>query len=464
MTNSQESATPDETISYAPFPTEVLPPTLQTFVDTGAKSIGVDPAFLAVPLLSACASAIGNTRRALVKDGWAEPCVLWTAIVAPSGSAKSPALDLTLSFIRDVEHHKIQLILSKHKDETMHAKENNLPVPDPPVLPRHILSDTTMEATVALLADQPRGLLLARDELSGWFGNMDRYANKAGGDAPQWLEMYGARSVTVDRKGAPPIFVPRASVSITGTIQPAVIATLFGKGMRDNGMAFRFLIAAPPPSPKRWTDDTIEPAVLRSARSIIKHLFNLQGEPKKGTQLEPIDRPFSDDAADLKRDWVNSINERAGVAAEDEAPAYPKIEGAAFRLALIIHELKLADGVALEHSYEISRASLECGITLAEWFLANGIRLVRNDWSHGEQHLQKQILAVLSSREEGLTAREVKQKVRAAGSVERLAEILNGLVESGRAACVDPPSSANPGRPAGPRYTAVSAAVTPSDP
>jgi hypothetical protein len=86
------------------------------------------------------------------------------------------------------------------------------------------------------------------------------------------------------------------------------------------------------------------------------------------------------------------------------------------------------------------------GITLAEWFLANGIRLVRNDWSHGEQHLQKRILAVLSSKEEGLTAREVKQKVRAAGSVERLAEILNGLVESGRAACVAPPSSANSGR------------------
>ncbi len=100
MTHSWSPDGPRDLTGYTPFPTEVFPPTIRRFVDAGAESIGVDPAFVAVPLLSVCATAIGNTRRAMVKPGWNEPSVLWTAIVAPSGCAKSPAMNLSLSLIR----------------------------------------------------------------------------------------------------------------------------------------------------------------------------------------------------------------------------------------------------------------------------------------------------------------------------------------------------------------------------
>ncbi|MEX0585722.1 MAG: DUF3987 domain-containing protein, partial [Pirellulales bacterium] len=88
---------------FQPIPVEQLPPLLREYVTLGAEAIVCDPSFIAVPLLTAAAAAIGNTRRIVVKQGWAEPAIVWSAIVADSGSAKSPALDRALQPMRDVE-------------------------------------------------------------------------------------------------------------------------------------------------------------------------------------------------------------------------------------------------------------------------------------------------------------------------------------------------------------------------
>ena len=68
-----------------------------------------------------------------------------------------------------------------------------------------------------ILLANPRGLLMARDELAGWIGSFDRYSGgKGGADAAHWLSMHNGESVTVDRKTGRPrtIHVPSAAVSI----------------------------------------------------------------------------------------------------------------------------------------------------------------------------------------------------------------------------------------------------------
>src|SRR4029079_6607259 len=96
---------------------------------------------------------------------------------------------------------------------------------DPPEEPkepkpeRNAVSDTTVEALAPLLLANPRGLLLKRDELAGWFGSFDRYAGGKGGtDSANWLSMFNAQSLTVDRKTGIPrtIYVPQAAVSVCG--------------------------------------------------------------------------------------------------------------------------------------------------------------------------------------------------------------------------------------------------------
>lgn len=66
---------PSETVRppidpYQPFPTYTLPEPLRSFVSNGAKAIGCDPSYLALPLLSMTAAVVGSTRRIQLKRGW----------------------------------------------------------------------------------------------------------------------------------------------------------------------------------------------------------------------------------------------------------------------------------------------------------------------------------------------------------------------------------------------------------
>ena len=90
----------------------------------------------------------------------------------------------------------------------------------------YVCQDCTVEALAVLLEQHPRGLLLARDELSGWVNSFDAYKSCRGADVAHWLSMHRAEPIRVDRKtGRRVIYVPRAAISIAGTVQPAVLKT-----------------------------------------------------------------------------------------------------------------------------------------------------------------------------------------------------------------------------------------------
>jgi hypothetical protein len=90
-----------EDLTFRPFPVDALPEPIRGFVLAGAKSIGCDPSFLALPLVTALASAIGNTRSLELKRGWYAPPIIWGAIVGESGTAKTPPFRLVMRPIRE---------------------------------------------------------------------------------------------------------------------------------------------------------------------------------------------------------------------------------------------------------------------------------------------------------------------------------------------------------------------------
>ena len=105
-------------LSYKPFPSGLLPDPVKVFVRTAARALGCDQSFVALPLLSAVAAVIGNTRRIMLKRGWSEPAVIWTATIGESGSVKSPAFDCALEYIRAIQHREFV-----HHDEAMQLHE-----------------------------------------------------------------------------------------------------------------------------------------------------------------------------------------------------------------------------------------------------------------------------------------------------------------------------------------------------
>ena len=106
-----------------------------------------------------------------------------------------------------------------------------------------------------LFANNPRGLALTRDELSGFFNSFGAYKGGRGGDEAAYLECYSAGEIKLNRASGKRIYVPAAALSIFGTCQPAVFLNAIGIGKLsnqiENGLAARFLITAPDRQPKR---------------------------------------------------------------------------------------------------------------------------------------------------------------------------------------------------------------------
>ena len=262
-----------DVLAYRPFPIELLPEPIRRYVQASAAAIGCDPTFIALPILAALASAIGNSRRIRLKRRWTEPAILWVLTIATSGGHKSPGFDAAMlpvrkrqekakrPFVEEMKNYETEL--ERYKLKLKEWKPNGSdPRPEQPEKPtreRCWTDDTTMEALPLLLVQNPRGLLLSSDELSAWFASFDRYSKgrtKSSGDAAKWLHIHGGRGIIIDRKTSipPTIDVPYATVSIAGSIQPGVLRRALSREHYENGMAARFLFAMPPKRQKRWTE------------------------------------------------------------------------------------------------------------------------------------------------------------------------------------------------------------------
>jgi hypothetical protein len=437
---------------FTPFPVDVLPEPIRRFVTESAKAIGCDASYVALPLLSGLASAIGNTHRIALKRGWTEPAIVWTAIVGESGTAKSPALELALRPIRKRQHHAMREhaeamkehadALAIHERDAAQWKRSKSDTPPPakpeaPIADRCWTDDATTEALAVLLQQNPRGLLMVRDELAGWF-NFDRYAQGKGGDAAKWLEMFGGRPMVVDRKTGGTLYVPRAAVSIAGGIQPETLRRALGQEHRDNGLAARLLLTCPPRKPKRWTEADVNADTEAAVAAVFDRLFGLTMEvDPESPALEPDYRPrlvrLADDG---KRAWVTFYNEHATEQAElsgDLSAAWSKLEGYAARLALVVHLTRWAAGDAtLRDASRVDEASIAAGVVLARWF-GDEARRVYAILSESDDDRETRRLVEWIERKGGtVTARDLTHGVRAyRGDPDAAERALSALVEAG---------------------------------
>jgi putative DNA primase/helicase len=106
-----------------------------------------------------------------------------------------------------------------------------------------------------LLSENPNGLLLNRDELSGFLMSLEKVGHEC--DRSCYLESWnGDGRFTYDRIGRGTVEIESACLSIIGTIQPGPLsrylrdALIGGKG--DDGFIQRFQLAVYPDSPKSF--------------------------------------------------------------------------------------------------------------------------------------------------------------------------------------------------------------------
>ena len=113
---------------------------------------------------------------------------------------------------------------------------------------RYVVNDSTVEKLGELLNENPNGVLLFRDELSGWLRTMDREGHE--NDRAFFCESWnGTGSYVYDRIGRGTVYIPAACLSLLGGIQPGplqgYLQEVFGRGATDNGLIQRFQLMEP---------------------------------------------------------------------------------------------------------------------------------------------------------------------------------------------------------------------------
>jgi hypothetical protein len=307
-------------------PGALLPGALAPWVVDVAERVQCPPDFVAVGVLVAAAAVIGRkvAIRPKRQDDWAVVPNLWGLAVGPPGMMKSPALAEALRplhrLITDAQaQYEEQMLAHQFRVAEQKARRHDLarrlraavedegPTEElrqqfaamrytPPVAKRYLVNDTTVEKLGELLNHHPNGLLLFRDELSGWLHTMDRPGHE--NDRAFYCEAWnGTSAYTYDRIGRGTLHIRAACLSVLGGIQPGplerYLRAVFG-GRGDDGLLQRFQLAVWPDGagPWRHVDRWPDAAARARAVEIFQRLHTLEPGAVGAEELTPEALPF----------------------------------------------------------------------------------------------------------------------------------------------------------------------------
>lgn len=221
----------------------LLPKLIEDFAKIRSEIMGADPAGLAMAALCACAASIPDSIAIQPKRNdscWTESARIWIALVGLPSTMKSPIITVATSPLRRLDQDLYRQWATA-KTEYDGLDKDARKSADAPRHKRLVLEDTTSEAAQEVLRDSPDGVLLIRDELSGWFGSMDKYSGGGRGaavDRAFWLQAFNGGPYTINRVGRGASVIPNLSASLIGGIQPEPIRAI-ANDMQDDGLLQR---------------------------------------------------------------------------------------------------------------------------------------------------------------------------------------------------------------------------------
>jgi len=425
-----------DALPYAPLPLDCLPELVARYCSGHADAIGIDAAFVVVPLLATLAACIGSSRGLYLKRNYTQPATLWTATIAEPSTGKSPGWEAgTASALRiETSIHAAAAAKDADYQQALTTYRQGLAAgtknaKDAPPKPQHrqqfVVVDATMESLVDIHQHNTK-LLLSCDELAGWLKRMDQY--RPGADCEQWLSIYNGGSISVNRKqDGYRVFLPRTSISVTGTIQPAVARELlYSERFIGNGFAARVLAAAPPAAVVRWSDAEVDEQVDTALDRLAQQLYRLAGE-QHGSGERPILLPCTPEARQAFIQWTNEAADHAERLQPDLRNSFLKLRPTAGRFALQFavcsQLLQHPDGQATQ---PVDLQSMQAGIRLAWWF---GRELERNASADENTNLRQHLQWIHRYHPAGVDARTLVAGRRSISTTEDARRIMQRLVE-----------------------------------
>jgi hypothetical protein len=354
-----------------PFPIDVLPPVVRRYVEECAQSVPVPPEMVAVPLLAMVGGLIGNRVSLRLKRGWQEYASLYSLVVAGPGTNKSAAIKHARWPLKALQKDaKIKYDMEYQRYLEAKADYKNTPVQDrgdeprPPKLRHYFTTDVTMEALAGMLDVSP-GICISSDELSGWVKRMNQY--RQGGDREQYLSIWAAEPMKVDRKSGGSVYVETPVVSVFGGIQPDVVPTLHSEAQVRDGFVERLLPFLPTLPAKEWRrDDDVSTEAYSGVADLFRAIDQLPpvdtSHDERSGESGGIAIHLSTEANTIWGQWYNENNALARSLGGFLGGFYIKLEAHVARFALILHVLKHAQAdVRIMVDGETMRDAIELG-------------------------------------------------------------------------------------------------------
>lgn len=341
-----------------PFPIEVLPPALVTFVEDAAAGLDCQVDYLGGPLLALAGAALGNSRGLCIKESWVELPALYLAVVGSGGSARSAALRT----LAEPLHEAQALLMSEYeiqrkKYEQDYAqfrkasKRYNKAVdfmypppvePERPVSHRLIAADITTAAVVKVLHDCPRGFVIVREDLSGWLRSLSNIGASA--ERHLYQAAWAGEPICVDRKTSRegPIRVPRPFLGIVGGLTAELLPGIRSAEGWGDGLLDRMLFVYPDARPAgQWSWNGLSEASLRTWTRMLADLQQLAPDGTGQGKSRPRAVRMNSEAEEAWRRFFDGLTEES---AGENFPdylrgAWGKLKRYGARLTLILHYL-----------------------------------------------------------------------------------------------------------------------------
>jgi hypothetical protein len=349
-----------------PFDVELLPTVFKPWVADIAFRMQCPPDFVAVSAMVGLSAIVG--KKGLIhpkeRDDWTVCPNIWGLNIGRPSAMKTPAANdalkplQRLEILAKEEHENAlalnevqsfidkegralaekqakELIKNKKFAEAQQILLENPAESNKPTRTRYIVNDATIEKLGELLNENPNGLMLYRDEISGFLKTIDR--EDRSNDRAFYLEAFnGLGSYTFDRIGRGTVDIQSVCLAMLGNIQPGMLRPYLSQAGKcatgDDGMIQRYqLIVWPDLTDWRHVDQWPDKVSNDDVFDVFTRLAEWAGfrEPAR----------FSIEAQQLFNAWFCNLHQE--LRADDIHPAleshYGKYKSLIPSLAVLIH-------------------------------------------------------------------------------------------------------------------------------
>ena len=420
---------PEQDIDVGNIPIYGMPAPAQEIIQHYAEVFGTPIDLWSGAFISAVATAVGGGAE--LKDKYTNPPIFWMLLVAFSGTGKSEPQKQFFGPLhkRDMDsNNKWTEEAAKYleyKKLSKAEKAETTKIKPPPPLKQIVTGDTTPEALVEIMSNNPKGIIILKDEFNGFLKDITRY-NK-NGHVEFLTSSFGQEWNTTNRKGKSSELdsglkkQEKPILNIFGGIQDGLLHELATEGKDVSGFLARFLYVYPPKFNKpKYNDTRVSEEIKRKYVSVIDRLFILRDS------VYPEEYHLTEDAKNLYRDFYNNncrlIDQCNKNNEQTLATLYSKLDYYAYRFAVVFHCLKWAINEDL--SKNISAETMKYAIDVCEYFRRTGQKAV-NEINKVKPPVQTNKELAIILREKGLSQTQIAKSLNI--SQPAVNKILKGI-------------------------------------